>query len=127
MLAKQKQNTFSSLFSVRWLERRNYQHILALQRDLAERVADRREPPTPLLCEHDPVVTVGRGRATAGAPAPDGAIEIERGGGVTRHGPGQLVGYPIVRLEDHDVRAFLRRLERGLIDALAHFGLEGRA
>lgn len=102
---------------------RDYLGVLALQHALLERVAAG-EGPALLLVEHDPVVTVGRGRVTAGAPAPPGAVEIERGGGVTWHGPGQLVGYPIVRLADRDVRGFLRRIERGLCEALAAFGLD---
>lgn len=101
---------------------RDYARVLALQHALVERVAAGLEPATLLLVEHDPVVTAGR---RPGVVAPAGAVEVERGGGVTYHGPGQLVGYPIVRVEDHDLRAYLRRLEQGLIDALAGFGLAG--
>jgi lipoate-protein ligase B len=99
---------------------RDYARVLELQRSLVERVAAGEEPPTLLLVEHEAVVTTGRRGAR-----PPGAIEVERGGGVTWHGPGQLVGYAIVPVADHDLRAFLRRLEQGLIDALAGFGLAG--
>jgi lipoyl(octanoyl) transferase len=101
---------------------RDYGRVLALQRHMVEQVAAGLEPPTLLLCEHDPVVTVGR--RPVGRP-PAGAVAVERGGGVTWHGPGQLVGYPIVRLDDHDVRGFLRRLEQRLLDALAELGIAG--
>ncbi len=105
---------------------REYARGLKIQRDLVERVASGEVPATLVLVEHEPaVVTVGRREAEerAGASPPARAIAIERGGGVTWHGPGQLVGYPIVRLEDHDLRGYLRRLERGLVAALARFGL----
>ena len=86
-----------------------------------------------LLVEHEPVVTLGRGtRASslplaagrAGAPGPRG-LEVERGGDVTFHGPGQLVGYPILDLREHreDLHWYLRQLEAALIVALAALGV----
>ncbi len=83
---------------------------------------------TLVLVEHPHVITIGR---TRGAPANVLAagdvpvVEIERGGDVTYHGPGQLVAYPIVRLEDgeRDLHRFLRNLEEGVIRALADVGL----
>ncbi len=107
------------------LRERDYARGLAIQHELVERVAAGEEPGTLLLVEHDPVVTIGRRAARERREPTDGRriVEVERGGGVTYHGPGQLVGYPIVRLEDHDLRGFLRRLEQGLIDALETFGL----
>lgn len=82
-------------------------------------------PDTVLLLEHLPVFTAGRRtnsweRPTDGAPV----VDVDRGGRITWHGPGQLVGYPIVRLaEPLDVVAHVRRLEEVLIGACAELGL----
>src|SRR5262249_60989915 len=82
---------------------------------------------TLILVEHPHVITLGR---TRGAPANVLAagdvqvVEIVRGGDVTYHGPGQLVAYPIVKLEDgeRDLHRFLRNLEEGIIRALRDVG-----
>jgi len=89
-----------------------------------------------LYPEHEPVLTVGRNpsegnlRADTEALARAGleVVEVPRGGDVTWHGPGQLVGYPIVALDrvDRDLHRWLRVLEDALIGALARYGLEGR-
>ena len=84
-------------------------------------------PDTIVLLEHEPVYTAGkrteaheRPLLDAGAPV----IDVDRGGKITWHGPGQLVGYPIVRLPDPiDVIAFVRRVEQVLIDVCAEFGV----
>jgi lipoyl(octanoyl) transferase len=84
-------------------------------------------PDTVVLLEHEPVYTAGkrtepheRPLLDAGAPV----IDVDRGGKITWHGPGQLVGYPIVRLPDPiDVVAFVRRVEQVLIDVCAEFGV----
>jgi lipoyl(octanoyl) transferase len=84
-------------------------------------------PDTLLLLEHEAVYTAGKRterheRPTDGTPV----IDVDRGGKITWHGPGQLVGYPIVRLpEPVDVVAHVRRLERLLIEALRHHGVDG--
>ncbi|WP_203135385.1 lipoyl(octanoyl) transferase LipB [Microbacterium sp. JZ31] len=84
-------------------------------------------PDTLLLLEHEAVYTAGvrtqpEDRPTDGTPV----IDVDRGGRITWHGPGQLVGYPIIRLPDaHDVVGYVRRLERALIAALAEAGVEG--
>jgi lipoate-protein ligase B len=84
---------------------------------------------TLLLMEHPHVFTLGRGADQrfivdnrAGVPV----RRVSRGGQVTYHGPGQLVGYPILKLEgrDRDVTKYLRNLEAAMIDALGHFGIE---
>jgi lipoate-protein ligase B len=82
-----------------------------------------------LLLEHEPVYTLGRGAdagflgAAAGGGVP--VVRVGRGGQVTWHGPGQLVGYPILDLRAHrpDVRWYVRSLEQVLIDALADLGI----
>ena len=121
-----------------WVEdlgRRPYAEVLELQRELAkERIAGTR-PDTLLLVEHEPVVTLGRSSKAAHLLADARLLksrgvdlfEIERGGDVTFHGPGQLVGYPIVDLTQHkqDLHWYLRQLEQVLIDALATFGIRG--
>ena len=111
-----------------------YEQALARQRTLhAERVADQR-PDTVLLLEHPSVYTAGKRtedweRPTDGTPV----VDVDRGGRITWHGPGQLVGYPIVKLaEPVDVVAYVRRLEQVLIDVCADFGVaavpvEGRS
>lgn len=92
----------------------------------AEVVADER-PDTLLLLEHEAVYTAGKRTEEHERPA-DGTpvIDVDRGGKITWHGPGQLVGYPIVRLpEPIDVVAHVRRLEALLIEALREHGVDG--
>jgi len=88
-------------------------------------VADGTEPPTVLLLEHPSVYTAGKRTQPWDRPA-DGTpvVEVDRGGKITWHGPGQLVGYPVLRLPDPvDVVAYVRRVERVLIDVCADLGL----
>lgn len=95
------------------------------QRLHALRVADE-IPDTVLLLEHPPVYTMGKRTNPEDLPM-DGTpvVEVNRGGEITWHGPGQLVGYPIVKLPDPiDVVAYVRRLEEALIRACSEFGLE---
>ena len=104
-----------------------YEQILELQRDLhALRVNDE-IPDVCLLLEHQPVYTAGRRTSPSDRPVGDpGApvVDIDRGGRITWHGPGQLVGYPIVRLDDPiDVVAYVRSIEAAMIGACAEFGL----
>ena len=85
----------------------------------------RRGPDTLLLLEHPPVYTAGKRTEPHERPF-DGTpvIDVDRGGKITWHGPGQLVGYPIVALPDPiDVVAYVRRLEEALIEVCAGFGL----
>ena len=92
------------------------------QRLHARRVAGE-IPDTVLLLEHDPVYTAGKRTEDGERPA-DGTpvIDVDRGGRITWHGPGQLTGYPIVRLPDPvDVVAYVRRLETALIEVSAEF------
>lgn len=95
------------------------------QRALHAAVVDGSQPSTVLLLEHTPVYTAGR-RTEPGDRPFDGTpvIDVDRGGKITWHGPGQLVGYPIVRLPDPiDVVAHVRRLEEVLIRTCADLGL----
>jgi lipoyl(octanoyl) transferase len=116
------------------LGRRGYHETLELQRELRlDRLAGRRGHDMLLLVEHEPVYTLGRGTRESSLPlAPAllrarGAtvVEVERGGDVTWHGPGQLVGYPILDLRGHrpDLHWYLRTLEQALIDALGRLDI----
>jgi lipoyl(octanoyl) transferase len=95
------------------------------QREVHARVAAGEAPDTVWLLEHPPVFTAGKRTAPGDRPAdPGGAqvIDVDRGGLITFHGPGQLVGYPIVRLPDHvKVVDYVRRVEEALIRVCADF------
>ena len=116
-----------------WLGRIAYAPAFDLQRALADRRASGEIGDTLLLLEHDAVYTLGR-RATDGEVLLDTAalaargIAVERtdrGGRVTYHGPGQLVGYPILDLgQNADLVAYVRALERALIATVAEYGIE---
>lgn len=98
-----------------------------LQREVHERVAEGAQPDTVLLLEHPPVFTAGKRTEPHERPLdPGGAdvIDVDRGGKITFHGPGQLVGYPIVTLPDHVlVVDYVRRLEEALIQVCADLGV----
>jgi len=107
-----------------------YQEALDWQRQLAEdRIAGRLSHDVLLLLEHPPVVTLGRNSQAAHLLEPSGidVFEVERGGDVTFHGPGQLVGYPILDLSAYkrDLHWYLRTLEQALIAALAVLDIPG--
>jgi lipoyl(octanoyl) transferase len=113
-----------------WAGRVPYLDAWDRQRALhAARVADE-IPDTALLLEHDPVYTAGKRTEAWERPAPGPGvaevIAVDRGGRITWHGPGQLTGYPIVKLADPvDVVAYVRRLEDALIAACAAFDVVG--
>ena len=107
----------------------DYATALALQHDLVAMRQRGEGEDTLLLLEHPDVFTLGRKRTSQGnvlVPGDTPVVQVERGGDVTWHGPGQLVGYPILALEDHerDVHAVLRRLEDAMIAVLGRCGLE---
>jgi lipoyl(octanoyl) transferase len=117
------------------LGRRSYEETLEQQRDLCrQRIAGDLADDLLLLVEHEPVITLGRGTRATSLPIPIADLrrrgvqvhEVERGGDVTYHGPGQLVGYPILDLRQHreDLHWYLRQLEAGLISALGRLGIE---
>ncbi|MET0976590.1 MAG: lipoyl(octanoyl) transferase LipB [Leifsonia sp.] len=104
-----------------------YLEGLDLQRAIHRDVVAGTRPDTVLLLEHDPVYTAGKRTAPDERPV-DGTpvIDVDRGGKITWHGPGQLVGYPILRLDEPvDVVAYVRRLEQLLIDVLSDVGISG--
>lgn len=121
-----------------------YDRISKLQSRLVDLRAQGRIPDTVLFIEHEPVVTQGRGLQFTGAvrerhvpvpkfPASIAFAESERGGDLTYHGPGQLVIYPICKLDGegfgphHDVEGFLRKLESLVQDELATLGITAEA
>ena len=103
-----------------------YLEALELQRATHDDVVNGRSPDTVIFLEHPSVYTAGKRTENSERPY-DGTpvIDVDRGGKITWHGPGQLVGYPILKLsEPIDVVGYVRRLEGILIDALAGLGLE---
>jgi lipoyl(octanoyl) transferase len=111
-----------------------YAEAWDLQRDLARRRKSDEAPDTFILCEHPPVYTVGRAaKDGANLGAGEGYLRSlgaevfwsDRGGDATFHGPGQIVGYPVLRLKDRDTHGYLRSLEDVLIGVLAEYEIEG--
>ena len=110
----------------------SYEAVLARQESLQLERKEGRIPDTLLLLEHAAVYTIGRTRdrsslgPTAHLPHP--VVEISRGGQATYHGPGQLIGYPILDLRNHgrDLHLHIRRLEEALIRTLRAWGVTGR-
>lgn len=125
----------ASVLRCSWLGRVDYLDCWRLQEAVATRVragADERL----LLLEHDPVYTIGRRGTTdhlVAGPAElrragASVYRVDRGGDITYHGPGQLVGYPVVRLGDApDLVSYVRAIEGALIDALASYRVAARA
>ena len=116
--------------NVRWLGPTEFAHALALQEELA---AKKREDASLedqlLLLEHEPVYTIGRtpdrSSLLGSAHLPHPVFSINRGGQATYHGPGQLMGYPIIDLRrcGQDLHKYLRWLEQLLIDLLARYDI----
>jgi lipoate-protein ligase B len=110
-----------------------YLEILNLQRELVKLRQGQRIPDTLLLVEHEPVITLGRRGSTSNILASSeqlasqgiGVHQVERGGDVTYHGPGQLVGYPLIDLAERSigVRTFVDLLEETIILTLADFDI----
>lgn len=103
-----------------------YSPTWELQRTLAAERADGARGDTLLLLEHPPTYTAGKRTEPSDRPV-DGTpvVDVDRGGRITWHGPGQLVGYPIVSLADPiDVVEFVRRIEQALITTCARLGVE---
>lgn len=112
--------------SVRHLGLVEYQKAWDLQRQIQSEVIDGLSPNTLLLLEHPSVYTAGRRTGAHERPL-DGTkvIDVDRGGKITWHGQGQLVGYPIIKLRNrNDVVGFVREIETALIDALSEIGIK---
>ena len=115
---------------IRWLGRITFEDALKLQDALvAERTGPQPKQDLLLLLEHEPVYTIGRtpDQSSLRDPShlPHPVVQINRGGQATYHGPGQLVGYPILDLtkRGQDLHRYLRELEEALIEALSEYGL----
>jgi lipoate-protein ligase B len=123
----------SSILNVTDLATRDYGPVLAFQESLVARVAEGSAPDALLLLEHTPVYTMGRNAKAENIIAPPAelaskgipVLKTGRGGDVTYHGPGQLVGYPIINLSKRNmgVLAYVSRLESVLIAVLSDFGI----
>lgn len=115
---------------------REYQEVHLLQRKLVEERFGGQIPDTLILTEHPPVFTIGRSGSRKHILVPEGVLskegievyEVDRGGDITYHGPGQVVGYPILDLREYgkDVHLYLRMLEEVLIGLLDDYGIRGR-
>jgi lipoyl(octanoyl) transferase len=135
-------NAVACPLNVRWLGRVEFAHALVLQEEIVARKRnDASMEDQLLLLEHEPVYTIGRTpdqsslSATGSRPTRDGELgaahlphplfAINRGGQATYHGPGQLMGYPIIDLRrcGHDLHKYLRWLEQLLIEVLAEYGI----
>jgi lipoate-protein ligase B len=106
--------------------RESYQDTWVLQKDLVrQRTKGEVGVDTLILVEHDHVITLGRKTTPENLKPQDIPVfQVERGGDATYHGPGQLVGYPIVRLATPNVQRFVRDLEEVLIQSTRSFGVE---
>jgi lipoyl(octanoyl) transferase len=132
-LAKTFGTTARPNLHVRWLGRTEFAHALALQEELA---AKKREDASLedqlLLLEHEPVYTIGRtpdrSSLLGSTHLPHPVFSINRGGQATYHGPGQLMGYPLIDLRrcGQDLHKYLRWLEQLLIDLLAKYDIAGQ-
>jgi len=106
-----------------------YEDALMGQRKIHAEVADGTRTNTVILLEHPPVYTAGR-RTTIEERPLDGTpvIDVDRGGKITYHGPGQIVGYPIIKLKNrNDVVGYVREIESALIEVCKEFGINGEA
>jgi lipoyl(octanoyl) transferase len=117
--------TLASNLAVQHLGLVDYLPTWELQRIIQSGVIEGRNPNTLLLLEHNSVYTAGRRTEDHERPL-DGTpvVDTDRGGKITWHGPGQLIGYPIIKLRNrNDVVGFVREIETSLIAALSEFGI----
>ena len=106
----------------------DYEQALTIQRKVHQEVVEELSPNTLILLQHPPVFTAGRRTLDSERPI-DGSkvIDVDRGGKITFHGPGQIVGYPIVKLKKaNDVVGFVRQLEKALIQICQEFNIKGQ-
>lgn len=106
----------------------DYLQAWQLQKDIQEKVISGKSPNTLLLLEHPSVYTAGRRTELSDRPVDGTAvIDVDRGGKITWHGPGQIVGYPIIKLKNStDVVGFVRELENALIQVCSEFGIQAQ-
>ena len=105
----------------------DYEEALAIQRSIHSEVSTGARPNTLILLEHPSIYTAGKRTLLEERPG-NGAkvLDVDRGGKITWHGPGQLVGYPIVKLANpHELVGFVREIESGLIKVCNDFGING--
>ncbi|MCL4160258.1 UNVERIFIED_CONTAM: hypothetical protein GTU68_037228, partial [Idotea baltica] len=117
------------LLDVRRLGRCDYAEAHRIQQEVLEQRIAGSTRDALLLCEHAPIITMGRRTPADQRPASDvPTIEVERGGEATYHGPGQAVAYPIIALPEgrRDLHRYLRDLEEVVIGVLGEFEIEGR-
>ena len=117
------------------LGKRDYKEVWDLQKKIHERRVEGKIPNTLILVEHNPVITMGKSGKPSNVLWPVDFLkekgvqyyEIERGGDVTYHGPGQLVGYPIFNVRDGlaGIRPFINGVEKAIISMLADFAIKG--
>jgi lipoate-protein ligase B len=110
------------------LGRRDYLEAWRLQKELVKRRLSGEIGDTLILVEHPPVVTLGRHSKQSPPKLPIPVYRVERGGEATYHGPGQLVGYPIIHLAEWELslKQYVWSLEEAIIRLLGEYGLEGR-
>lgn len=115
------------MIEVRDLGLMEYAQAWQLQKRLVVERVEGKIPDTLLLVEHPPVITMGSSARPEAMLLPLPVYKVERGGDITYHGPGQLVGYPIIHLGERGlkVRNYLRLLESVLIEAVAPLGVSG--
>ena len=117
------------------LGQKDYKEVWDLQKNIHKKRAENKIDNTLLLVEHTPVITMGKsGKAENLLYTPDALkekgltyYEIERGGDVTYHGPGQLVGYPIFNVKQGlaGIKPFVNKMEDAIIKTLADFNIKG--
>jgi lipoate-protein ligase B len=128
--------SLASTVHAEWIGRVSYADAWDLQRRIFDEVLKGERDNTFLLCEHPDVITLGRNARTDANLLHSRELlnangyevfDVDRGGDVTYHGPGQLVGYPIIRLADfrEDLGWYMRSIEELIIQAIAGYGLEG--
>lgn len=124
-----------SIITIKYLGRQDFHQTWGYQRSLLAKRLQGKIPDTLLLVEHDHVYTIGRTGSesnilfdrNSGAGFEIPVVHIDRGGDITYHGPGQLVGYPILNLTDHylDLHKYLRDIEDVIILTLADYDIHG--
>jgi lipoyl(octanoyl) transferase len=117
--------TLATSLDVKHLGLVDYMPTWELQREIQNGVIEGNTPNTLLMLEHNSVYTAGRRTEIQDRPV-DGTpvVDTDRGGKITWHGPGQLIGYPIIKLRNrNDVVGFVREIETSIIAALSEFGI----